>query len=544
MAIYFFDGDDLKLMLQGAVDLLGQSKEEINALNVFPVPDGDTGANMHQTLVSAVNEVLRVNSNHIGLVAEAAARGALMGARGNSGVILSQVLHGFARTLSTKEKASASDITSALENGAQSAYRAVMTPVEGTILTVVRKSAEGAAGQRSSDLRRIMVAVLKQAFTALQETPDLLPALKQAGVVDAGGKGFVVILEGILRALKSASPAAKALPPALLKAEKTITTVTPAEFSEHVQAIKFNYCTELLVKNDNLPLEKIRNELSPYGDSLMVVGEKGLVKVHIHTNHPGLVLEYCLNCGTLHDIKINNMSEQNKELKELVKDKQTGFNKPFGIIAVGAGKGLIAIMQNLGADSVVDGGQTLNPSAGEILKAIDEVPSDKIVVLPNNKNIILAAEQASRMTQKEVVVLPSKSIPQGISALLTLTPQDDFATTARKMKEALAAVRTGEITTAVRDSNYKGLNVKKGDLIGLADGDLKVVGTDILRVLEDLLEATIDGEGRLITLYCGDTIELSRVEEMSEKLQLHFAGQDFEVQYGGQPVYALIISVE
>ncbi|MCL6634164.1 MAG: DAK2 domain-containing protein [Peptococcaceae bacterium] len=542
MPIYSFNGTDLKMMLRGAVELLERSKEEIDALNVFPVPDGDTGTNMYQSLLAAVNEAGKTDSNHIGLIAEAAARGGLMGARGNSGVILSQVLHGFARSLRQKEEASASDIIEALENGAQTAYRAVMSPVEGTILTVVRRSAEGAAAQRSEDLLRIMVAVLKNAFKALQETPELLPALKQAGVVDAGGKGFVVILQGILQALKSASPVAKAPPAKPADTEKEPRSQNSQDFTVNTRSIHFTYCTELLIKGPALPLEKIKEELMPYGDCLMVVGEENLARVHLHSNHPGIVLECCLKYGTLHGIKINNMAEQHQEM--IAGFEKTGSVKPFGIIAVGSGKGITEILRNLGADSVVAGGQTANPSTGEILEAIDEVPAEKIILLPNNKNIILAAEQAAGMSRKKITVIPSKSIPQGISALLTLNPQDDFETAAGKMMEAPASVLTGEITKAVRDTAYKGLTVRQGDFIGLAEGDLKAAGTDLAEVLAVLLENMVKGEGRLITLYCGDALELSRAQELAQTMQERFGGQDFEVQYGGQPVYDLIISVE
>ena len=541
MAVYFFDGNNLKMMLRGAVDLLGQSTEEINDLNVFPVPDGDTGTNMYQTLEAAANKAYKMDSSSISLVAKAAARGGLLGARGNSGVILSQILHGFADSLQFKEKASAQDIVSALENGTQTAYRAVMTPVEGTILTVLKKSAEGAASQHSDNLLRIMVAILKNAFTALQETPKLLPVLEEAGVVDAGGKGFVVILEGILHALKSASPKAKTLP-ASAEVKKEVAPKSHFKLFESSPALDFTYCTEFLLKGHNLPLDEIKEKLSPHGDCLMVVGREETAKVHIHTNHPGLVLESCLNLGTLHDIKISNMLDQNDELIE--KSEQDGIKKSYGVISIGAGKGIAEIMKNLGADIVIAGGQTLNPSTGEFLNVIDEVPFEKIIILPNNKNIILAAEQAGELSWKEIVVIPSKSIPQGISALLTINPQEDFETTARKMLEARSSVRTGEITTAVRDTVYKELVVKKGDLIGLAEGDLIKTGNDISEVLEELLKYIIEGEGRLVTLYSGETLDISQAEELAEKMGLKFGAQDFEVQYGGQPVYDLIISVE
>lgn len=543
MAIYSFDGVALKMMLRGAVELLGQSKEEIDALNVFPVPDGDTGTNMFQTLVSAVKEAESVDSNHIGLVAGAAARGGLIGARGNSGVILSQILHGFARSLSGIERATAPDISTALEEGAKVAYRTVMSPVEGTILTVVRKSAEGAAARQSGDLLRLMVTVFKKAFGALQETPDLLPVLKRSGVVDAGGRGFVVILEGFLRALKSASPAAKtSFETPMMVLERKTTVKNQPVFQENAGAINYIYCTELLVKGSNLPLKKMRTALSPFGDSLMVVGGEGVVKVHIHSNNPGLVLEYCLKHGTLHDLKINNMADQNQEL--LTAAERSGAGKTFGIISVGAGEGITEIMKNLGADAVVSGGQTLNPSTGGILKAIDESPSRRLIILPNNKNIILTAEQAGRLSQKEVTVIPSKSIPQGFAALLTLNPEDDFEAAGRKMAKALTSVRSGEITTAVRDTEYRNLHIKKGDIIGLADGDLNSAGKELTGVLEELLKELIEGEGRLVTIYFGEKVTVGYAEEITERVRQKFARQDFEIQDGGQPVYDLIISVE
>ncbi len=541
MLIYSFDGTDLKMMLRGAIDFFKQSKDEIDSLNVFPVPDGDTGTNMYQTLLSAVDEACKMDSSHIGLVAEASARGSLIGARGNSGVILSQFLYGFARSLQTKEKASASDIINALKDGAQKAYSAVMSPVEGTILTVVRKSAEGAAAQHSENLLRIMVTMIHHALTALQETPDLLPVLKQAGVVDAGGKGFVVILEGFLHALKSASPAAKNIQKPVFKKAPEKPFHDQFKKNELTQVIDCIYCTELLLKGENLPLEEIKNKLLPYGDSLMVVGDKELAKIHIHSNHPGMVLESCLRYGTMHDLKINNMAEQSLKLSE--KSTPDGY-KHFGIISVGAGAGLTNIMKNLGVDAVLTGGQTFNPSTGEILALAEEVPAEKIIILPNNKNVILAAEQAGKLSRKEISVIPAKSIPQGISALLTLNPQDDFSTMVTKMKAGLSSVKTGEITTAVRDTTYKEMEIKKEEYIGLAEGDLIVNGTDITVVLKKLLEKIIDGKGLLITLYRGEAIDAGLAKELAGKMQKVFIEQDFELQYGGQPVYHFIISVE
>ncbi|MHB1042563.1 MAG: DAK2 domain-containing protein [Eubacteriales bacterium] len=562
MAIYSFNGNDLKMLLQGALELLGQSKEEIDTLNVFPVPDGDTGTNMYNSFVSAVKGAEATQNNHIGDVAQAAAKGCLLGARGNSGVILSQIMQGFAFSLKDKENANANDITRALQAGAELAYNAVMRPVEGTILTVVRKSAEEAetASVRSSDLLRLMVSMLRKAFVALGETPDQLPVLKQAGVVDAGGKGYVVILEGILRALKKASPAAKvslqAVSDPVLKDNNAFQQALAEVAAEELS--NYTYCTELLVKGQDLHLEIIRDVLGPYGDCLMVVGEETLAKVHIHTDHPGVVLESCLKYGILHDIKINNMKEQQKSIADRrqgqsedkvpnIEGEQHGQvknYKEFAIVSVTSGPGLRAIMESLGTDIVVAGGQTLNPSTGEILKAIEEAPSEQVIVLPNNKNIILAAEQAGELSQKRVAVVPSRSIPQGLAALFTLKPEDDINTAGKKMAGSLKTVFTGEITRAVRDAHYNELVIQKGDLIGLWEGDLKVAGNELAAVVGELLLNVLEDEGRLITFYYGETIDEIKIKEIVEDLRLKYPRQEFDLQYGGQPVYDLIISVE
>ncbi len=546
MAVYSFDGNDLRLILRGSVELLEQSKEHIDSLNVFPVPDGDTGSNMYQTLTAALNEAEPLETDHIGMVAEAAARGALIGARGNSGVILSQILQGFAQTISTKETASAADFAAALDRGSQMAYRAVMNPVEGTILTVVKKSAEGAASRRSMDLLRIMAAAFKSAFTALEKTPDLLPELKEAGVVDAGGQGFVTILEGARRALKSASPAAKlpAAKPAAARANAFATSHTVTHNT--IQSVMFAYCTEFILKGRDLPQETIRKNLSPLGDCLMVVGSEELLKIHIHTNHPGLVLENCLKFGTLHDFEIDNMVEQNKKTG-LPNSAQVNGSKEFGVVSVGAGAGITAIMKSLGADVVVAGGQTLNPSTGELLKAAGEVPAEKIIILPNNKNIILSAAQVQALSTKEVTVIPAKNIPQGISALLTLDADDNHDSAIKKMGEALGSVRAAEITRAIRDTVYGDINIKKGDYISIIEGDLMTSGPTLAVLLADTLRLLCGeegNEGRLITLYCGENIAREGAETLMKKIQEDFSEHEFEIQEGGQPVYDLIISLE
>jgi len=305
------------------------------------------------------------------------------------------------------------------------------------------------------------------------------------------------------------------------------------DFQGSAQSLKYNYCTELIIKGNNISGDTLKAQLLPFGDSLMVVGDNSTIKVHIHSNHPGLVLECCLKYGSLSDLRINNMSEQYND-----------FVKPFAIISVGAGEGISSIMKNLGADEVLDGGQTLNPSTGEFLEIIAQVPTSKIIILPNNKNIILAAEQASGLSPKEITVIPARSIPQGISALLSLNPDNDFKTTVHKMKEALSSVRTGEVTRAVRDTTYNDMVIKKGQLIGLADGDLITAGDDMSKVFNDLLAEIVEGSGQLVTLYYGENVSINEIEVLLETARVKYSGNDFELQKGGQPVYDLIISVE
>jgi DAK2 domain fusion protein YloV len=543
VGVYSFDGSDLKMMLCGAVERLWQSKDSIDALNVFPVPDGDTGTNMYHTLSAAVEEALATETDHIGLVADAAAKGALVGARGNSGVILSQVLRGFANSLRLKDRATAEDLAEAFEDGTNTAYKAVMHPVEGTILTVVRRTAEEAAAQRSRDLLRMIVAVVKKAMAALQETPGQLPILKDAGVVDAGGQGFVVMLEGCISALKAASPTTTS---SLTETKNRISELVAKEEqlrpANTVENIIFGYCTELLIDGDGLLLEKIKRNLTLYGDSLMVVGSEDVAKVHIHSNHPGLVLEECLKYGTLTEIKISNMREQNKAMRS--ESIMNSHEQGFGIISVGFGAGIIEIMKNLGADLVINGGQTLNPSTGDILKSIEDMRAERIIILPNNKNVVMAAEQAGALSLKEIIVIPSLSLPQGFSALLTLNPGDDFTVAAQKMNLALASVQTGEITRAIRDSNYAGMKISKNSIIGLVDGDIKTYSDNMADVMTSILTEMLHEEGKIVTLYYGQSVSYEEAESLLNQMMQKFSNQEFELQNGGQPVYDFIISVE
>lgn len=538
MGIYSLDGLGLKFVLTGSVNLLAKSKHEIDALNVFPVPDGDTGTNMYLTLFEAVKEGKKVPGKHLGQVIEAAAQGCLMGARGNSGVILSQAIRGLANSLKDKEKANAQDLATAFNAGAKMAYQAVSNPVEGTMLTVMRKSAEAAqeAANRSPDLLRLMITFLRQASKALAETPEQLPVLKEAGVVDAGGKGWVVILQGILYSLRQAEQI-ELLHDFTTNQEKRI-----AEFAirdKDIESdIRYTYCTEFILKGNNLLLEEIKRNLYHYGDCLMVVGNDQVAKVHIHSNHPGLVIETCLNYGTLHRLNINNMREQNIEIQEEKPER------PWGVVSVALGEGIVNIMESLGVDQVIEGGQTMNPSTDDILKAIDSTPAHKIILLPNNKNIVLAAQQAANISNKEVTVIPTTTIPQGITALLTINTGAAYADMVESMRQVVSEVRTGEITKAVRDVKLNGQTIKKGDIIGLADNNIIATGSEINAVLKRLVEKlTINGED-LLTLYYGKELSGEVAQQAANMLQQYFSDLEIEVHYGGQPLYQYIISAE
>lgn len=539
MTLYSFDGQGLKKMILAGTNLLGQHKSEIDALNVFPVPDGDTGNNMYLTLLAAAREVQNLQTTHVGQVAECAAQACLMGARGNSGVILSQLVRGFAKALAGKERADAMEVVQALEEGANLAYQAVMNPVEGTILTVIRRSAEAArsAINKNYDLLRVMIITLREARIALGQTPDLLPVLKEAGVVDAGGRGYVIILEGILNGLKQAEE---------IGLLKTFTAHQESKISkgkglsQEIDAeIHYTYCTEFLVKGSNIPQEALRHELAPYGDCLMVVGSQQVAKIHIHSNHPGLVLESCLNYGSLHEIAIHNMKEQNQRLMN-----HTPPEKEIGIVSVGSGEGIIDIMSSLGADSIVVGGQTMNPSTEEIVRAIQGVPARGIIMLPNNKNIILAAEQAAVLIKdKEVKVIPTRTIPQGLSAMLAFQPEGNLEENLRQMTSASRAILTGEVTRAVRETTVNGIEIHHGDVIGIAEGLIVAVGNQVKQVIMDMLSHMLAEDHSLVTLYYGADVG-DQAEGIVDELRECYPEMEFELHNGGQPLYQFILSVE
>lgn len=533
MAVNTINGAQLQEVLAAGATRLARLRQEIDALNVFPVPDGDTGTNMYLTFIAALQEIGTVKEPSIAAVAEAAARGALSGARGNSGVILSQLLHGFAENLAGNAAATTADIARALQQAAETAYRSVGQPVEGTILTVARRAAEAAvyAAKRSCDLRRLSLYTYRHAMLALNETPDLLPVLKEAGVVDAGGKGFVVIFEGILQTFRNRMSSGELLNAAPDFGVEQPKSVPAAEYHGDIE---FAYCTEFIVKGSDLVPDTLRSELTGLGDCLMVVGTPDTLKVHIHTNHPGTVLETGLRHGALINIQVHNMREQHARLQQ---DK-----KPIGIVAVALGEGIISIMDSMGTDAVVSGGQTMNPSTEEIVRAAENVPSDNVIVLPNNKNVILAALQTKQIAKKNIEVIPTTTIPQGLAALLAYNPEESLAANVERMQEAAAAVKTGEVTRAVRDAALNGLQIAAGEYLGIAEGNL-VKGSTLLDAVRQVVNALATGAD-LVTLYHGAEVTEAEAQNILQALQDEMPEVEFELYYGGQPLYHFIISLE
>ncbi|HBV98155.1 MAG: Dak phosphatase [Peptococcaceae bacterium BICA1-7] len=533
-----FNGKEFLMMLVGSANLLAEHKSEIDALNVFPVPDGDTGTNMYLTFLSGVKEAREKKGAAAGEIAAAMAQGCLLGARGNSGVILSQILSGFAKALEGKSRVCTADVAAGFSEGSEAAYRAVMNPAEGTILTVCKRLAEGfdEGVRRHYDMLRAMFHAYRQAQQALAETPDMLPILKEAGVVDAGGRGLVVILEGILHALKKAA-ARQELELFDLAASQQKEFIARAR--EVNQVIQFTYCTEMIVGGRGLPLDQMRRELAPYGDCLMVVGNDETAKVHIHSNHPGLVLECCLKYGALNNVQISNMEEQHREL-----NSPSGLEKPLGIVSVGQGEGIINIMESLGADSVIPGGQTMNPSTEVILEAINRVRADRVIVLPNNSNVVMAVEQAKKISGKEVEMVKTLNIPQGLAAMLVHNPYGDIGDIARKMAAAAESIKCGEVTRAVRDTQMDGLNISAGDYIAVVEDRILASGTQLHPVVSGLVKTLVAEAAEIVTLYYGAGISGSEAESLAEGLGKEFGELEIELHYGGQPHYQFIISAE
>lgn len=524
-------------MLMAGASALGRHKEEVNSLNVFPVPDGDTGTNMNLTVEAANREMAKHQSPTIKEIADSLSMGSLMGARGNSGVILSQIFRGLAKGLADAESITPPVLAAAMQLGAETAYKAVIKPVEGTILTVAKSAAKAAAkASRAKDINTMMEQVLQEAKATLDLTPEYLPVLKQAGVVDAGGKGLCYIFEGWIDFLQG----------------RTIvdTPFVPVETPAVVEGIddadlKFSYCTEFLVTGDNLQEDVFRRELEKHGDSLVVVGTSGLIKVHVHTNNPGLVLDFALSQGKeLQDIKIDNMRYQHREVlpQQVSPPAEARLN---GVVTVAAGAGMEEIFKSMGADYVVRGGQTMNPSTEDFVQAIKEINAQRIFILPNNKNILMAAKQAAEVSDKPVVVIPTKTIPQGLTALLNYSPdEEDLAYLEEAMQEGLSRVKTGQVTFAVRDSVFDGQPIAEGNILGIADGEIVAVTEDIEDTTVNLVAKMVDEESELITLFYGEDVTADAAEKIARSLEEQYPDFEVELHSGGQPLYYFIIAIE
>lgn len=551
MARKTIDSIALREMYNSGAALLTQNREAVDSLNVFPVPDGDTGTNMTMTIVSAAKQVNACTSNCVGMMMHELSGGALKGARGNSGVILSQLFRGFAQSAEkTKEVLTAEDFAKAIRMGVDAAYKAVMKPKEGTILTVAKAMAQRAEvlTAEKADIFHLLDGVIEAADEMLKKTPEMLPVLKEAGVVDAGGAGLLAIYKGFKMALEGEEVPAM-LDLTIPDEEKRIAASAMSDIS--TADIEFGYCTEFfIVKEENdisqEAVDKLRDKLLGIGDSLVVVGTEDLVKVHVHTNVPGRALQYALRLGQLSKIKIENMREQHTALMEEAPaptSKQP--QKELAMVAVAAGAGLEGILREFGVDAMVEGGQSMNPSIEDIRAAIEAVPSQNVIVFPNNKNIILAAEQAGALTEKNVSVIPTRSFPQGLDAVLAFNPTVSLEENTEEMKEAMLAVKTGEITHAVRDTRVNGFEIHEGDMLGLEDGDIVVCTKNMEDTLEQLVAHMVDPEeSSVIALYYGKDVAAEDAEAAMEKLQEIYEDCDVEVYEGGQDVYQYIISVE
>ncbi|WP_077617779.1 DAK2 domain-containing protein [Bacillus sinesaloumensis] len=560
MSITTLDGKRFaKMVLLGATHLSNNSKM-VDALNVFPVPDGDTGTNMNLSMTSGAKEVKNNVTPHIGKVGASLARGLLMGARGNSGVILSQLFRGFSKAIEQKETLTASELAHAFEMGVETAYKAVMKPVEGTILTVAKDAAKHAVAvaKDESDVTVVMEELVKEAKASLDRTPDLLPVLKEVGVVDSGGQGLLLVYEGFLAELKGETIENMSI------ASPSMNELVNAEHHKSVQShmntedIIFGYCTEFMVKfeaektsKNPFSEEQFRNDLSNYGDSLLVISDEDIVKVHIHSEQPGNVLSYGQRYGSLINMKIENMREQHtailneEEAHPPVQAKSSKEKEKYAIITVAMGSGITELFKSIGAHVVIEGGQTMNPSTEDFVKAIESVNAENYILLPNNKNIIMAAEQAATVVEGNIIVVPSKTVPQGMSALLSFNPTGELEGNQSSMTDALGNVKTGQITFAVRDTNIDGIDITKDDFMGIADGKIVVTDKVKLTAAKELLANLISPEeDEIVTIIYGQDATKEEVNEIAKYLEEEYEDIEVETHNGNQPLYSFIFSVE
>ena len=564
MGMKYIDAGMLKKAFLAGAKGLEANKEWINELNVFPVPDGDTGTNMTMTILSAAKEVAAIENPTMESLARAISSGSLRGARGNSGVILSQLFRGFTKEIKTVDVITTSVLSNAFNRATETAYKAVMKPKEGTILTVAKGIADKAAelSPEIEDIIEFAEKVLEYGEHVLSQTPEMLPVLKEAGVVDSGGQGLIQVIKGCIEGLKGK----------IVDIDAAVTPLASNKSSKASNAgvgstkeadIRFGYCTEFIINAektaDEQTEQELKNYLSSIGDSLVVVADDDIVKIHVHTNDPGLAIQKALTYGSLSRIKIDNMREEHQE--KLIKDsekmaaqqkaetelkeKSKGPRKEYGFIAVSVGDGLSEIFKGIGADYIIEGGQTMNPSTEDMLEAIEKVNADTVYILPNNKNIILAAEQAKSLSEDtKVYVVPSKTVPQGITALINFVPDLTAEENMTQMTEEMSRVKTGQITYAVRNTSIDGMEITEGDIMGIGDSGMLAVGKDIEDTAMESLRKMVDDESELVTIYYGVDVKEADAEEFCEKARKEFPSCEFECQNGGQPIYYYMISVE
>ncbi|MDB8651982.1 DAK2 domain-containing protein [Streptococcus anginosus] len=544
-------------MVQSASTRLNKQAEYVNSLNVFPVPDGDTGTNMGMTIENGAKEVADKSASTVGEVAGIFAKGLLMGARGNSGVITSQLFRGFSQSVKEKEELTGQDLALAFQSGVEVAYKAVMKPVEGTILTVSRGAAIGAKkkAEETDDAVEVMKAALDSAKVALAKTPDMLPVLKEVGVVDSGGQGLVFIYEGFLSALTGeyiASEEFQATP-------ATMTEMINAEHHKSVAShvatedIKYGYCTEIMVALKKGPTyvkefdyDEFRNYLNELGDSLLVVNDDEIVKVHVHTEDPGLVMQEGLKYGSLVKVKVDNMRNQHEAQveKEERENSQPTEEEEYAIIAVVAGEGLSDIFKAQGVDYIISGGQTMNPSTEDFTKAVEHVNARHIIILPNNKNIFMAAQSAAEVIEQSAAVIETRTIPQGLTSLLAFDPSKSIEENHDRMTAALADVVSGSVTTAVRDTTIDGLEIHENDNLGMVDGKIVVSNPDMLTTLNETFSKMLDMDSEIVTIYIGEDGSEDLANELAQDITEKFEDVEVEIHNGGQPVYPYLFSVE
>ena len=560
MSLTEISASQFQEMVQAGANRLQINAEYVNSLNVFPVPDGDTGTNMNLSMTSGAKAVVDSTSEKVGDLATMLSKGLLMGARGNSGVILSQLFRGFSKQIPDVTVLNATDLAAAFTHGVETAYKAVMKPVEGTILTVAREAAKAGEKKAKStdDVIEVMTAVVKGGKRALAKTPDLLPVLKEVGVVDSGGQGLLFVYEGFLSALNGEFQADEVYEPSPAEMDDMVN----AEHHRSVQGqlatedIHYGYCTEIMVKigegptvDSQFDYEEFRNYLDGLGDSLLVVNDEEIIKVHVHTENPGEVLNYGQKFGSLVKIKVDNMRLQHETILEHDEDvnafaQQKPTRTPYGIVAIAAGEGIQELFKSLGANYVISGGQTMNPSTEDIVKAIQEVNADKVIVLPNNKNIFMAADQAAEVAEIPVAVVPSKTISQGLTAMLSFNDQVSLDENKQTMTEMLSSVVSGQVTHAIRDTTIDGVKITEGDFLGMIDGKIVISNPDIVETSLDTLEKMITEDTEIVMILAGEGGSVKQAEALTAKLVERYPDLEFEIHQGDQPVYPYLFSAE